>query len=1057
MFVRSVLSGALRFRLLLVGVAAGLIAFGIIALPRMHADVLPELAQGPVLEVQTESPGLSSQEVEQYITVPEENNLLDGVMGVWDVRSQSTPGLSTVDLYFEPGVTTLHARQLVEERLTNSFSLPAVNKPPLLIQPLSSSSRALLIGLNAPGNMSPLELSYLARWVVKPRLSGVPGVANVAIFGQQDRQMQVQVDPAKLAASHVGLQQVIDTAGNAQLVSPLTYLEGSAPGTGGFLDGPNQRIDIRPVLPLGAPKDLAQVPISDAPGKPTLGSVASIVESHQPLIGAGLTGKGTGLVLMVQKLPSASVPGVTKGIEAALDDLRPALRGVTIDTSFFKPASYVEDALHSLALALMIAAALGIVALAALLLDLRALLLSALSIALSMMAAVLLLDALGYTLNALVVLGLLVASAVIVDDAVGGTMAVVGAARTRAQGGIDVPFHQVIVEALGELRSTLGYGTLIVLLAIVPVFVAKGLTATYLHPMVVAFALAVIVSTLVAFTFTPAVGMLLFDRGRARRHGAGFAAKVSAGCDRIVHGALRIPRGLLAGVCVIGLGGIVAVPFLHEPSPPRFQDRNIVVQWQGPAGAGLDEMQRVTARVNADLRALPAVADVGATLGRAVSGDQIVDTNSGQIYVQIKPSADYDAAVNAIRGVVQTVPGMHASVSTYESEIQTGVLAPASKDLTVRVYGQDYNQLHALATQVQGLMGRLDGVGAAQVSSPTLEPNINVAIDDTKAHDAGVLPGDARRQASTLVSGLTVGNFFEHQAVFDTVVWSIPSARANLEAVRNLPIDTSDGRQIPLSSIATISVTPAPVDIQHQGLSRYLDVTAPVYVDGVGKAQSAIQRKLSQISFPLDYHAEVVGGTPENPTSHLKFLSFALAALIGILLLLQAALRSWRLAALFFLVLPLTLAGGLIVALATGEIRTLGADAGLLAVFVFAARQGMLQIARIRRLHELDGGELTPAIVARAAHDRFGPSLTAVLVSAATLIPFVVIGDVAGNEITHTTAAVMLGGLLTATLVNQVLVPAMCLAFGPTAPIAVEEHEDVGEPTPVPAPSPSVT
>ena len=237
--------------MLLVALAAGLIAVGIIALPKMHSDVLPELSQGPVLEVQSESPGLSSQEVEQYITVPMENNLLDGIMGVWDVRSRSTPGLATVDLYFEPGTTTLHARQLVEERLTNSFSLPAVNKPPQLIQPLSSTSRALMIGLNST-RLNSLELSYLARWVLKPRLAGVAGVANVAIFGQQDRQIQVQVDPAKLAAHHVTLQQVINTAGNAQLVSPLTYLEGSAPGTGGFLDGPNQRIDIRPV-PYGFP------------------------------------------------------------------------------------------------------------------------------------------------------------------------------------------------------------------------------------------------------------------------------------------------------------------------------------------------------------------------------------------------------------------------------------------------------------------------------------------------------------------------------------------------------------------------------------------------------------------------------------------------------------------------------------------------------------------------------------------------------------------------------------------------------------------------------------
>ena len=562
MGLTRLLAVALRFRMLLVGLAAGLIALGIFTLPKMHTDVLPELSQGPVLEVQTESPGLSSEEVEQYITVPMENNLLDGVMGVWNVRSHSTPGLSTVDLYFEPGTTTLHARQLVEERLTNSFSLPAVNKPPLLIQPLSSNGRALLIGLNST-KLSPVELSYLARWVVKPRLSGVPGVANVAIFGQQDRQLQVQVDPAKLAAAHVSLQQIIDTAGNAQLVSPLTYLEGSAPGTGGFLDGPNQRIDIRPVLPLGAPKNLASVPISDAPGKPTLGSVANIVQGHQPLIGNGITEHGTGLVLLVQKLPSASVPGVTKGVMNALGDLRPALPGVTIDTSFYKPATYVHDSLHNLALALILAAVLGIVALAALLLDLRGLFLAALSITLSLVTAVVVIDALGYTLNALVVLGLLVASAVVVDDAVSATKVLLDRVRLRREQNLHVPLQTVIIEGIAELRGTLTYGTLIVLLAMAPVFFAKGLTATYLHPMALAFALAVIASTIVVTLFTPAIGMLLFDHGRARSHGLWLKNAVRARYSAVVRHALRIPRGALLACACSG-------------SPPRSRSRSSI-------------------------------------------------------------------------------------------------------------------------------------------------------------------------------------------------------------------------------------------------------------------------------------------------------------------------------------------------------------------------------------------------------------------------------------------------------------------------------------------------
>jgi Cu/Ag efflux pump CusA len=1052
MGLRSILNAALRFRMLLVGIAAALIGLGIITLPKMHADVLPELSQGPVLEVQTESPGLSSEEVEQYITVPMENNLLDGIMGVWNVRSQSTPGLSTVDLYFEPGTTTLHARQLVEERLTNSFSLPAVNKPPLLIQPLSSTSRALLIGLNST-ELDPIELSYLARWVVKPRLSGVPGVANVAIFGQQDRQIQVQVDPAKLDARHVSLQQVIDTAGNSQLVSPLTYLEGSAPGTGGFLDGPNQRIDIRPVLPLGAPKNLASVPISEAPGKPTLGMVANIVQGHQPLVGNGITEHGNGLVLLVQKLPSASVPGVAKGVQDALNDLRPALPGVTIDTSFYTPATYVHHALHNMALALVIAAALGILALVALLLDLRAAFLATASVALSLSTAVVVLNALGYTLNTLVVAGLLVASIVVVDDAVGATMVLLGRARLRREQGQAVPLQSMIVEGFAELRGTLGYGTLIVLLAIAPVFFAKGLTATYLHPMALAFALAVIVSALVVTVLTPAIGMMLFDRGRARARGTRVKNAVLARYGALVERATRIPRGVLLALCLLGFASAIAFPFLNQPSSPRFKDRNVVVAWSGPPGAGLTEMNRITSRVVADLRGLPSVSDVAATLGRAVSGDRIVDTNSGQIYVQIKPSADYDRAYAAIRGVVGGVPGMQATVSTPQATTQTGVLEAPDKTLRVRVYGESYAELHTLGTQIGRLMDQVTGMGVAQVSTPTVQPNINVAIDDTKAHDAGVLPGDARRQASTLVSGLTVGNFFEQQAVFDTVVWSIPSVRANLQDVRNLPIDTADGGHVPLSRIANVTVGAHPVDIQHRGLSRFVEVSAPVYSGTVADAQAALRHKLSQVSYPQGYHVEVVGGTPNDPTSHLTFLTFGLAALVGILLLLQAAFSSWRLACMYLLALPAALIGGVIVALATDNIKTLGSDLGLLAVFAFAARQGVLQIVAIRRRHAAVGGPLTPEIVVAAARERLGPSLTVVLVVAATLIPFVVMGDVAGNEITQITAAVMLGGLLTATLLNQVLVPAMCLALGPREPIAAEpESEDALDPTAVPAP-----
>ena len=739
----------------------------------------------------------------------------------------------------------------------------------------------------------------------------------------------------------------------------------------------------------------------------------------------------------------------------ALNDLRPALPGVTVDTSFFTPATYVHDSLHNIALALVIAAVLGIVALGALLLDLRALFLSAISVALSLSTAVLALDALGYTLNTLIVVGLLVASAVVVDDAVGATMVLLGRVRLHREQRLGVPLQGLIVDGIAELRGTLGYATLIVLLAIVPVFFAKGLTATYLHPMALAFALAVIASALVVTILTPAMGIILFDRARTHAEAARLKHAVRARYAVLVQDAMRIPRGALLAVCLLGFAAAIAFPFLNQPSSPRFKDRNVVVTWTGPPGAGLQEMGRITSRVVTTLRGLPSVSDVAATLGRAVSGDRIVDTNSGQIYVEIKPGADYDRAYAAIRGIAGGVPGMQATVSTPEAITQNGVLEAPDKTFRVRIYGESYAELHALGTQIARLMGQLGGTGPAQISTPTVAPNINVAVDDAKAHNAGVLPGDARRQASTLVSGLTVGNFFEQQAVFDAVVWSVPSVRATLQDVRNLPIDTAGGQHVPLSRIASVTIGAHPVDIQHQGLSRYVEVSAPIDSGTVADARSKLQPKLSQVSFQQGYHAEFVGGTPNDPTSHLTFLSFALAALVGILLLLQAAFGSWRLACMYLLALPAALIGGVLVALITGQIRTLGADLGLLAVFAFAARQGVLQIVAIRRRHAADGGPLTAAIVSEAAGDRLGPSLTALLVSAATLIPFIVIGDVAGNEITHITAAVMLGGLLTATLLNQVLVPAMCLALGPREPLAGGVDPGPAElldPTAIPAP-----
>ncbi|HET7073019.1 MAG TPA: efflux RND transporter permease subunit, partial [Mycobacterium sp.] len=340
--MRWIVGSSLRFRLLVLPVAAALTAIGVAQLRAAPVDVLPEFSP-PTVQVQTEALGLSAVEVEQFITVPLEQDLLNGVPWLSTIRSQSVAGLSQVDLVFEPGTDVIKARQVVGERLTQAVALPHVSKAPVMIDPVSSTSRVMVIGLSSP-DISLIDMSVLARWQIKPRLQGLPGVANVAIWGQRERQLQVQVDPKRLAAAGVTLNQVVATTGNALWVSPLTFIEASTPGTGGFIETPTQRLTIQHVLPITTAKDLAQVPVEDVAGVPLrLGDVADVVEDHQPLIGDAVVDDGPGLMLVVEKAPGANTLEVTREVEDALQALRPGLGGIKIDTSVYRPATYIES------------------------------------------------------------------------------------------------------------------------------------------------------------------------------------------------------------------------------------------------------------------------------------------------------------------------------------------------------------------------------------------------------------------------------------------------------------------------------------------------------------------------------------------------------------------------------------------------------------------------------------------------------------------------------------------------------------------------------------------
>ncbi len=1033
---RWIVGGSIRFRLLVVAVAVATMVVGGSRLRSMPVDVLPEFVP-PTVEIQTEALGLSAAEVEQLITVPMEQDLLNGVAFLDDIRSQSVPGLSRILLVFEPGTNLFRARQVVAERLTQAHALPQVSKPPQMLQPLSSTNRVLMVGVSSK-KVSALQMSVQARWTIAPRLVGVPGVANVAIWGQQDRQLQVRVDPEHLRAKHVSLGQVIETTANSLWVSPLTFVEASTPGTGGFIDTPNQRLGIQHLSPITNPGDLSRVRVEDTPGRNLqLGDVAKVVENHQPLIGDAVVNDGRGLLLVIEKFPEANSLEVTKGVEDAIRTMQPGLAGIEFDTNVYRPASYLERSIDNLTLALLIG--LALVALVfGLFFRWRTAVISLVVIPLSLIVAAVVLDAMGTTMNPIVLAGLAAALILVVDDAVvdGENLA----RRLRERSDDSAP--TTIMSAALEVRRAALYATLMIALAVLPVYALERTAGAFFPDLATAYLVALAASMLVALVVTPALAALLFAQGRPGETEPSPARWLQetyeGGLARIVR---RAPVGYVTAGALLA-AALVAVPFLSQSLLPTLKENELLVRWNGPPGASLPEMNRITARAVHELRSVSGVREVGAHVGRAITGDQVVGANAADLWVSIDPDADYDSTVASIKDVVGGYPGLSRDVQTYSGERVREILTGTGDDVVVRLYGEDLGVLSAQAERVRRAISGTDGMAGARTVLPAAEPTVEVQVDLGRAQQHGIKPGDVRRAATTLLSGINVGSLFEEQKVFDVVVWGTPAIRDSLTGVRRLLIDTPTGGHVRLEDVANVRIAPNPGVVNRQNVSRYVDVAADIGGRDRDDVVSDVQRRLEAMSFPIEYHAEVLSAD-RQPTGRL--LAIAIAAALGIFLLLQAFLGSWRLAALAFLTLPLALAGGVLATLPAGGTLSFGSYIALFAVFGFAARSTVLLFDRFRQLEQREGLPFGPELVLRGARERVVPILMTALATGLIFVVVLVIGGRPGYELLRPLAAVLVGGLLTSLVVALVLVPILYLRFGFST-----ATEKVAEPEPAP-------
>jgi Cu/Ag efflux pump CusA len=570
---------------------------------------------------------------------------------------------------------------------------------------------------------------------------------------------------------------------------------------------------------------------------------------------------------------------------------------------------------------------------------------------------------------------------------------------------------------------------LINVVAVVPVLFVEGLSGSFFRPLVLAYGLAVLVSMVVALTVTPALCLLLLSRGKLSARESPLMRVLKRGYRAVLLPLIRRPWPALVTTAALVLAGLLALPFLGSQLLPNFKERDFLMHWLTPPGTSVTEETRISVSACRDLREIPGVRNCGSHIGQALLADEVYGVDFGENWISVSPDVDYDETLDKVHQTVETYPGLYRDVQTYLRERIKEVLTGSSEAIVVRIYGPDLAVLRKQAKEIESRIGDVEGISDAHASFQTDLPHIEVEPDLAAARRYGLKPGDIRRQASTLIASEEVSDIYAGGRAYDVHVTAIPAARDSVTDVQNLPLDTPSGGRIRLRDVADVRLAATPNAIERDNQSRRIDVGANVDERELSAVVADIEKRLEGVTFPLGYHAEVLGESAELDAAEDRLLIFGLAAAAAILLLLHAAYGSFRLALLTFLLLPMALVGGALAAWLSGGLLSLGSLVGFLAVFGIAARNGILMVSHFQRL-EADGHDFGPDLVLQGALERLAPVLMTALATGLALVPLVVAGSIPGHEIEHPMAVVILGGLVTATLLNLFVLPSLYLRFG---------------------------
>lgn len=1014
---------SLRFRGIILALALALLGYGFYTLRQAKYDVFPEFAPARV-SIQTEAPGLSPEQVELLVTQPIEN-AINGVSGIDSLRSNSIQGLSVVVVVFQTGSDIYRNRQLIAERLSNiAGQLPQGVRPPAMTPLTSSTSVVLEIGLTSDRE-SLMDLRTTADWTIRPRLLAVPGVANITVFGGEIKQIQIQFRPEKLIQYNLAIEDVLAVAQKA------TAILGA-----GFMENRNQRLILQSEGQSLSPAQFADtVVVHQKGGNVTLGQVADVREAPAPPFGAAAVGDKAAVQLVILAQYGTNTTDVTGRVEQALGDLRPALErnGIRMNANLFRPANFVTTAVDNIRSSLLLGAVLVVVVLFLFLFNFRAAAISCTAIPLSLLVAVIVMSRMGFTLNTMTLGGLAIAIGEVVDDAVIDVENILRRLRENAASDQPRSIFRVVLDASIEVRSAVVYATFAVALVFIPILTLSGLAGRLFAPLGIAYIFSILASLITALTVTPALSLTLLGRHRTGRNEPPVIDWLKTRYLSLLAGVERAPRLVMAAVILVTALGIAAVPFFASSFLPELREGHFVIHMAAVPGTSLTESLRIGGEVRAALSKLGFVRAVGQRVGRAEQSEDTWGTHYSEIDVDLKPLSGEEAegARAEISKALSQFAGVTFSVKTFLTERIEETLSGYTAAVVVNIFGPDLNELDEKAQQVARVLGAVPGATELQLQSPPGTPQIAVNLRPQELTRWGFDPVTVLSAVKTGFEGERVGQVYQGNRVFEVSLILPPEERNRIHSIGRLQLKNSDGIYVPLGQLANIYQTSGRYVILHDGARRVQTITLNVAGRDLNFfVQDAQQQIAAKVTFPAGMYTQFTGTAAAQAQSRHDLLVHSLLAGLGIVLLLSIVLMNWRNLLLVLANIPFALVGGVLAVFATGGMLSLGSMVGFVTLFGITLRNSIMLISHYEHLVAVEGMVWSFETAMRGASERLAPILMTALVTALGLLPLAIGSGDPGREIEGPLAMVILGGLVTSTALNLLVLPTLALRYG---------------------------